>query len=409
MDDFNYQYYQEILKRIKGGDFEFQFNQSRCISDEQQAFENELVELTLTLKQAKGKAALINEVLEEIIIGMTLDEVLNLTFNNFRSIIPYDRIGCALLSDDGKRLTQYWVRTSYPRPSNLKNKYSLPLKETSLGDLFTHTQIKPRIINDLQRYFSEHPRSKSTKLMLKEGIQSSLTCPLIVDNSLIGFLFFSSRVSNVYQDIHQDLFITLSRSIAILVAKSRMFEQVNSLNQQLSNALTLLKAQSCYDPLTEVYHRGVVIEFLNKALSSTMRSHTPLAVVMVDIDHFKAVNDAYGHVTGDLVLKKVAQTIAYCLRESDCCGRYGGEEFLIVIPEADKSGAYIVAERIRSQISKLSFMGNSERFSVTVSMGIAVNYQSELTKNETELIMEADNALYEAKRLGRNKVVVSDD
>ncbi|MHA2937340.1 sensor domain-containing diguanylate cyclase [Vibrio sp. RC27] len=407
MDQVNFKKYQHVLTEIMSGEFQYEPDNSNEHTQEQRNFEAELANLARWVKKELDQSRLINNTLAEIIGGMTLDEVLTLTFDNFKTIIPFDRIGCSLVSKDGTSLSQYWVRTKYEPSFKASDSFSVPIEETSLGELANQKQ--PRIINDLALYGLENPNSVMTKMMLNEGVQSSLTCPLNVDSNLVGFLFFSSRTPNTYKNVHQEFFVAVSRSIALLVCKGHMYETVKNLNEQLNTALEQVKLQSCYDSLTEVYHRGVVMEFLTKILRATARSHSPVSVIMLDLDYFKAVNDIHGHQTGDIVLKKVAQTVTECLRDSDCFGRYGGEEFLIIIPEADRSGAFIVAERIRHQISHLSFVGSKDNFSVTVSMGIAVSQDKKVVKSEAALIEEADKALYQAKRTGRNRVVLFDE
>ena len=162
-----------------------------------------------------------------------------------------------------------------------------------------------------------------------------------------------------------------------------------------------LEAMATTDKLTGVANRQVFDVLFKQAYSQSKRSKMALAAIMLDIDYFKQVNDSYGHPTGDVVLKTLAQTIRHTIRESDILFRWGGEEFFIILPESNVEMAGILAEKIRKIINelKIPFAGNS--VSITVSMGVAAITDSETA---TDLVSRADKALYAAKENGRNRV-----
>ena len=165
-------------------------------------------------------------------------------------------------------------------------------------------------------------------------------------------------------------------------------------------------ALSLVDPLTGAFNRRYLDAHLPKMLARSQTALKPMAALMVDIDHFKKVNDKYGHDAGDIVLKQVVGIIMNSLRPSDLVVRMGGEEFLIVMPETALTSALIIAERLRIRIEKLSITvkDSKETFNVTISIGGA-----ELTKDDTNaiehLVKRADKALYKAKEDGRNRVI----
>jgi diguanylate cyclase (GGDEF)-like protein/PAS domain S-box-containing protein len=173
----------------------------------------------------------------------------------------------------------------------------------------------------------------------------------------------------------------------------------------LKRAFDDLQQQAITDSLTGLYNRRFLHEVLPRELTRAHRKKTPVAVMMIDIDHFKRVNDTYGHETGDRVLKEIALLIKATVRASDICCRYGGEEISVVLPEAPIEGARRRAEAIRAAIEKhvISFPAQ-KRISVTVSLGVAV-YPDHGGDAEA-LLRAADKALYEAKNGGRNCVVV---
>jgi diguanylate cyclase (GGDEF)-like protein len=177
----------------------------------------------------------------------------------------------------------------------------------------------------------------------------------------------------------------------------------------LREATAQLERLASVDTLTGVRNRRMVFEQLGVEFRRMQRYGRALSVMMIDIDHFKALNDAHGHPLGDVVLAEVARLMQENLRESDVLGRYGGEEFLVVLPETDGSQAAIAAEKLRRVIEDATFAAVEEPGRpgvlrrVTISIGIA---STPVAANEDEqaLVEWADAALYEAKRAGRNRV-----
>ncbi|MEO2069444.1 MAG: diguanylate cyclase [Desulfurobacteriaceae bacterium] len=161
-----------------------------------------------------------------------------------------------------------------------------------------------------------------------------------------------------------------------------------------------LKDRAYKDALTGLYRRDILHDLIEKEFYRSKRYGYHFSILMIDTDDFKKINDTYGHLVGDKVLKKVAETIRKTLRKSDIAVRYGGEEFLVILPHTDLNKAGIVAERLRKNIEKLDIEG----LKVTVSIGVADN---SLSSNLEELIQKADQALYVAKRTGKNKVMLA--
>ncbi len=167
-----------------------------------------------------------------------------------------------------------------------------------------------------------------------------------------------------------------------------------------------IKGLSVIDGLTQLYNRRFIMELFKTEFNKTSRYNLNLSLLMIDIDDFKKINDTYGHLSGDLVLKKLSAIIKNSLRSVDLPGRYGGEEFILILPETDKLSAVNVAERIREQVQKYRFKTmNGEPLTVTISLGLGEYKDLENKSNELELIKIADSRLYKAKRTGKNKVV----
>ncbi|MDX1450972.1 MAG: diguanylate cyclase [Oleiphilaceae bacterium] len=159
-----------------------------------------------------------------------------------------------------------------------------------------------------------------------------------------------------------------------------------------------------YDELTGVWNRRMVMNFLENEWWRAHREHKRLSLMMIDMDHFKQVNDKHGHHSGDLVLIQFAQIISSSIRPYDQLGRYGGEEFVLVMPLSDNADALKLAERIRESVASHSFIiGNSSPLTLTVSIGLAEKSDDDVSPNDT--LKRADLAVYRAKKKGRNCVV----
>jgi diguanylate cyclase (GGDEF)-like protein len=158
------------------------------------------------------------------------------------------------------------------------------------------------------------------------------------------------------------------------------------------------------DALTDIYNKRYVLEYLDRELARSARYHRPLTLILFDIDHFKSINDSYGHLGGDFTLRELAACVKTVVRKEEVLARYGGEEFIIVLPETTTDGAQHLAERIRGLVEAHPFRFEDQSFTLTISLGVATTSGEEgLTPDE--LIRRADARLYEAKDSGRNRVV----
>lgn len=196
---------------------------------------------------------------------------------------------------------------------------------------------------------------------------------------------------------------------SIMISKVRVFCELDQKKQtierhvkELENVQEKLRFRATHDVLTGALNRGAILEQLTLECSRAAREKKPLSLVMVDIDHFKGINDTWGHQVGDNVIKEVVARIVKGIRPYDRVGRYGGEEFLILIPGADLDASTRVCEEIREHIAGEPMVEGNISVAVTVSLGVA---QLKEGGDESKLIKVADDALYRAKESGRNKVV----
>jgi len=170
---------------------------------------------------------------------------------------------------------------------------------------------------------------------------------------------------------------------------------------RLVEAQKALRREASRDGLTGLWNRKAILDIFERELLRSQRGGGSVGVIMADVDHFKAVNDSRGHVAGDLVLRIIASEIAAVVRPYDSVGRYGGEEFLIVVPGCDASETWELAERIRNGVANCSVVAEGSSVNVSLSLGIAAgNSAADLE----ELLHAADTALYQAKNAGRNRV-----
>lgn len=223
----------------------------------------------------------------------------------------------------------------------------------------------------------------------KATLKSYLTLPLAVEEEVIGCISLNSDQPNAFDAQDLQFFSVIGYQMA---ATLKHFQRLSS-----------VKTMVILDALTGLYNRGYLEERLVLETQKAFYGGSPLSLVMVDIDHFKKVNDTFGHTEGDRVLKEIASLLKTSVRKKDTVARYGGEEFILILPEAGLGEAFMIAERIRRAVESASFEVGQSRINVTVSLGIS-NFPSHHARSKEDLVKMADQALYDAKRGGRNRV-----
>lgn len=180
-----------------------------------------------------------------------------------------------------------------------------------------------------------------------------------------------------------------------------MLERANHRLRELNEALRI---QANTDSLTELYNRRYIDKSLSNEVARRNRYHDPLSVVLIDVDHFKRFNDRYGHKGGDMALQTIAETLTSCARNTDIVGRYGGEEFLFILPKTNPADAMLFAERVRTVIAQKCINLGDSHAQVTASIGVAGVDEHFKNVDVTSLVCAADAALYAAKAAGRDLV-----
>jgi diguanylate cyclase (GGDEF)-like protein len=180
--------------------------------------------------------------------------------------------------------------------------------------------------------------------------------------------------------------------------------RIVELQDQLLEAQATLREQATLDALTKVWNRRSILEILEREVDRAAREHSPLSVAMADLDHFKQVNDTYGHLAGDAVLVEAVRRMRSSMRSYDSLGRYGGEEFLLLFPGCEPAAAERLAERMRAEIERRPLDWQTGPIRFTISFGVTTLRADQRLPSEA-LLRVADAALYQAKQQGRNRVV----
>ena len=199
-----------------------------------------------------------------------------------------------------------------------------------------------------------------------------------------------------------DDYITKPFDLQELKARLRSGKRILELQEQLVTAREQLRIQATHDSLTGLFNRMAILEALDREVTRSNREQKPVAVIMADLDHFKNINDTHGHQAGDAVLRETARRMLASLRAYDSVGRYGGEEFFVVVPGSDLDAAVELAERLRQDVSAEPVCVAGAMISTTLSLGLAVSTAG--LDRADPLLHQADEALYAAKSAGRNRV-----
>ncbi|MFT5662536.1 MAG: diguanylate cyclase (GGDEF)-like protein [Sulfurimonas sp.] len=183
-----------------------------------------------------------------------------------------------------------------------------------------------------------------------------------------------------------------------------MIREFFIMKRMLDDDYSKIEKLALTDPLTEIFNRRAFFEISEKTLKLSLRNHTTFSIMILDIDFFKKVNDVYGHLVGDDILKYLVKSVASEIRESDLLARFGGEEFIVMLPDTDENGALALAKKVRESIENHPYEDEKLSILVTVSIGVSELRGEKLLR---ELIKRADDALYAAKANGRNRVEVN--
>lgn len=259
-------------------------------------------------------------------------------------------------------------------------------------DFFTILNLIPQINLNISKTISSQLRksvSRSSEEVARINELIDLNKKVTAQKNELVMLNFELNTKNNELE-------NANRKLAIAI------EHEKKLNTEISTLYERVKIMSQTDNLTGIHNRGSILEIFENNLNRCIRNNSNICCVLWDIDHFKNINDTYGHQAGDFVLVKFAELMKSNVRNIDYFGRYGGEEFLLVLPDTDIENGYMLANRLRQKVESYSFAFESKNISVTVSAGICMNR----IENETayEMIQFSDEMLYQSKSNGRNQI-----
>jgi len=326
---------------------------------------------------------------------LKLDEAIDVILDQIHRVVPYDSASVQLLRENEVEIVGQngfdddLLGLRFPLSDDNPNRIVLEMR-------------KPHIIKDAPKAYEAFKQPPHNKIRGWMGV------PLIVQDRTIGMLTLDSHQPDRFTTEHARLASAFAAQVAIALDNAHLFEEAYRL--------------SIIDPLTGIYNRRHFMALAQQEYQRACRYERPLSIIMMDIDHFKRVNDTHGHLIGDQVLRSIATNIQDHLRESDFIGRYGGEEFVILLPETPSMrlpddhaneetdsnlSAKIVAQRVCDLINTTRIQTERGEVKITASLGVA-GQTKDFAEIET-LLNRADTALYIAKQRGRNQVAVWTD
>jgi diguanylate cyclase (GGDEF)-like protein/PAS domain S-box-containing protein len=328
-----------------------------------------------SLRRALQEAETLRQVGLALASELDLDQVLERVLQYLKQAVPFDRALVLLVENDGVRIgaIQGDALTAAEGLNRRLKNYLLAQQMSSQQE----TIRVPDVRSD----------SVHAPLCPVEAV-SFMAVPLLHNQKLTGCLVLESRRPGQYDQAEQILAEAVASQAAIAIQNANLFQKV--------------REQALTDPLTGVYNRRYFFEMANREIEQARQSGQELGLILMDLDHFKLVNDTYGHLAGDQVLAQLAQIMRQQVRSSDVICRYGGEEFAILLPEINIKGVIQVAERVHHEIFQARVKSRKGEVKVTVSMGVVM--LDEQTAAIEDLLHQADRALYAAKLAGRNCV-----
>jgi diguanylate cyclase (GGDEF)-like protein len=330
----------------------------------------------ITARWEKEISETLRGILSELTLQRDLDQLLERILTSFARVTPYSYAAISLLNGAelifmaGHRFSADGTPIAFPPPA-------VPL---SIGPIQARDQES---LIDLLR-----SSSMIQDYLGGEKLLSWVNVPLMLRGALIGFLSIGNQFAKVYSESERALAQSFADEVSIAIENARLFKEIQTL------AIT--------DGLTGLYNRRHFYHLANLEFRRSRRYNRPLSLLMMDVDLFKRINDTYGHLIGDKVLENTAQKCLQKGRSGDIAGRYGGEEFTLLLPETDEAGALVLAERLRLSVAETPLITEQGSVHITISIGVAAT--DDTCENLEELLRRSDEALYTAKHSGRNCV-----
>jgi diguanylate cyclase (GGDEF)-like protein len=278
-------------------------------------------------------------------------------------------------------------RAGYGTTSAVNGQKALEQVESTMPDLILLDLMMPDMNGlDVCEMLHSHPHTKDIPIIMLTASSES------------------RHLVSAFQSGAVD-YITKPYRVPELLARVKTHLQLKKYREQLQKALSEMEQLVITDALTGIPNRRHLFEFAAKQLHQAKLYQRPLSLLMLDVDHFKKINDNYGHAVGDEVLKLVANNLTRTLRQEDCLSRFGGEEFVAILPDTDIEEAIVIGERVRLNLAESGILAQNQRFNITITVGISALKPND--QNIDDLLKRSDDAFLEAKRSGRNRCVVN--
>lgn len=348
------------------------------VTDQRQT-EMENKRLLLQERMYRRQAETLQAATKDLVLALDLNLVLNRVLTNLHTVIPYDSVCLFLYNESHTRLAAVASR-GFKTPEKVEG---LEIEANPLTRMIEDTS-RPVILQDA------HADPRFDRVGDADHVHGWMGLPLMWHDQMIGMLTIDSREVGAYSKDDGAIAQAFANQAAIAIQNSRLYERSERM------AVT--------DPLTGLYNRRHLFEKAQHEFLRYQRYGTQMTVVMMDIDHFHDVNNTYGHIMGDMVLREVAGRLRSSIRTVDIIGRYGGEEFMVILTELPLEPSFDVAERLRCAVADSPVQANGQSVSVTLSIGVATVTPE--CKQLDDVIHRADMALYRAKENGRNCVAV---
>lgn len=349
---------------------------------EQAAVAIENSRLYAELHRRVDAMTILNRIGMALTAGLDMDQIMVSLFEQCSQVLPIDVFYVALFDPETGRIDfpLYFQEGRY--------------EQIASRNIQQEGGVTAEVIRQRRTFYipdaSQADAIKQYHVIHLDGvpIRSYVGVPLILLDQVVGVISMQSMKAFTYTPEQISLLETIATQAAIAVQNARLFDQ--------------MKQMAITDPLTLLSTRGHFTTLARNEVERALRYNRCLSVMMVDIDHFKRVNDTYGHRSGDVVLQEVARITRQALRATDLIGRWGGEEFVLVLPEADPGGALMIAERVRRMVAETQIRLPEATIQVTVSIGVA---SLDRSLNTLDALVDcADRAMYMAKQSGRNQV-----
>jgi len=334
---------------------------------------------SLELGDAIDDLKLLQHAGKEISSKLEMNELLPGVMNAFAKAGKVKK-GSLMLYDKEKNILE--IKASMGLSERAIKNVKLKIGEGIAGRV---AQTKtPLLINDIT--YDKHYKEIFNEYHQKRPKETILSLPLIFKNEVLGVVTLDSKISGE-QFIRNDerLLSILASQTAVSINNARMYEM----------AIT--------DGMTKLYIHRYLLHRLKQEFDKAKRYRRPLSLIFADIDNFKLFNDTHGHQVGDKALLHISKLIKKCTRVTDICARYGGDEFVIILPETPKSQGMILSKRLKETVEESFFKEKGQQYKITISIGLA-EYTSNINSDK-DLLENADQNLLKAKKEGRNKII----